>query len=662
MVFVSKETSSSIGWTPKQSSKKRKLQKSVHDNSPPNNSNEEGNPTLKEEETNRHKCAMVLSPEHLGKQDNPYNISSTATVKQDIKFVDSASEMDLLPPGVSQELSSSSSYGVPSTKLTFQKRNFVQLVAIVGRAQISCIEGKVNILGYSLHPQSIPSSIYVESPNWTSALSIEPIYTSEYETVVLDITSLFPEAVSPSVSSVSSLSSLSYEILHPQRVRSIFITEKWNKIASDIIHDIHLQKKDSTLESTDLPCKHRILVCGAKGVGKSTYVRYITNRLLSTNERNVTEVAILDCDVGQTELSPPGMLTLTVVKRPILSPAHAHMVCGAQNSHFRLVDRHEGACFYGFTTSKTNPESFTAAVSHLMDKYTNLCNERGYKIPLVVNTDGWVKGLGFEILSCIIPTVNCCHVVQLMGSTKAKFFDLTSHASSDRRIHVAETSSGSTLASCNPTPTISRNTSVASLQSLEGEAILFKDQALSENLPHVPSLLTRNLRLCCYFLGGFENFISCGASFQQSGILDDDYCIANTFASMIPYMVPFDTLECHVMDEDGIITRIMSDDTDAVFDNFNSSVVGLCGSSTSDCYGLGIVRGIDRKHKAFYILTPLDETTLGDNVTSIVRGQLQLPLECIFRGEYSETFPFLCCEGVSIGIGNDGTSKKKTRN
>ena len=639
MVFAPKETTSSIGWTPKQSSKKRKLTVKP---------NEENNDTASEEETQEQSSEINMFHD-IG-----------PTLPQELKMLDSSMVQNMLPSGISQDLCSE-----VTTRLTFTKRSStssnstVPSISIIGRAQITCLQGQVIILGYSLHPNSAPSSIYVDSPNWMSALSLEPFYCStDDETVVVEITSVHHKE--------ENASALTYEIFHPQRVRSIFITERWNKIASDIIHDIHSQKHDSTLEHPmDLPCNNRILVCGAKGVGKSTYVRYITNRLLCANDITVKEVAILDCDVGQTELSPPGMLTLTIVTTPILSPAHAHMVCGAnhtQKDHYQVADRHEGACFYGFTTSKINPESFTAAVSHLMDKYTNLCNERGYKVPLVVNTDGWVKGLGFEILSCVIHTVNCGHIVQLIGSTKAKFFDLSSHASSHCHVYVAETSSGSTLASCNPTPSISRNTSVASLQSFEGEAIAFKDQALAENLPHVSSSLMRNLRLCCYFLGGFENLLSCGASFQQSGIVDDEYGIANTIASMRPYMVPFDSLECHVMDEDGIVSQIMSSDEDAIFDDFNSAIVGLCGTSTSECFGLGLVRGIDRENKVFYILTPLDQTTLGDNVKSIVRGQLQIPFECVFRGEHSEAFPFLCCEGVSIGIGNDGTTKKKSNN
>ncbi len=95
-----------------------------------------------------------------------------------------------------------------------------------------------------------------------------------------------------------------------------------------------------------------VIVCGAKGVGKSTlcrlvplqlcfislrlnfssYVRsmilallthmfgyrYTVNRLL----RRYTFVAILDCDVGQPEVGPPGLVSLYITASPLLSPPH----------------------------------------------------------------------------------------------------------------------------------------------------------------------------------------------------------------------------------------------------------------------------------------------------------------------------------------------------
>ena len=43
----------------------------------------------------------------------------------------------------------------------------------------------------------------------------------------------------------------------------------------------------------------KLIVCGAKGVGKSTCLRYTVNRLL----RKFPKVAIIDCDPGQPEFT-----------------------------------------------------------------------------------------------------------------------------------------------------------------------------------------------------------------------------------------------------------------------------------------------------------------------------------------------------------------------
>ena len=53
----------------------------------------------------------------------------------------------------------------------------------------------------------------------------------------------------------------------------------------------------------------RILICGAKGSGKSTLAKYLANRFLSDSRRAPTrKVLFVNTDVGQTELTPPGIV------------------------------------------------------------------------------------------------------------------------------------------------------------------------------------------------------------------------------------------------------------------------------------------------------------------------------------------------------------------
>ncbi|CBI15311.3 unnamed protein product, partial [Vitis vinifera] len=51
------------------------------------------------------------------------------------------------------------------------------------------------------------------------------------------------------------------------------------------------------------------LVCGAKNCGKTAFSRHLLNILLQRYQK----VAYLDTDVGQTEFTPPGFLSLTVI-------------------------------------------------------------------------------------------------------------------------------------------------------------------------------------------------------------------------------------------------------------------------------------------------------------------------------------------------------------
>jgi len=52
-----------------------------------------------------------------------------------------------------------------------------------------------------------------------------------------------------------------------------------------------------------------LLVCGASSVGKSTFVRSLSNALISSK----TEVALMDLDVCQTEHNAPGMIAVHII-------------------------------------------------------------------------------------------------------------------------------------------------------------------------------------------------------------------------------------------------------------------------------------------------------------------------------------------------------------
>ena len=86
------------------------------------------------------------------------------------------------------------------------------------------------------------------------------------------------------------------------------IPASWSTSVDDVLSS---KKTDS----------QRVIICGAKGVGKSTCLRYALNRLLGKYK----SVAVIDCDVGQPEFSVPGTVSLHIIQDPILSSPHLNL-------------------------------------------------------------------------------------------------------------------------------------------------------------------------------------------------------------------------------------------------------------------------------------------------------------------------------------------------
>jgi len=67
--------------------------------------------------------------------------------------------------------------------------------------------------------------------------------------------------------------------------------------------DVVCSDPDDSILAAEL---RRILVLGATGVGKSSFCRFLGERLLSAGR----EVAVVDADIGQKDIGPPAAVTL----------------------------------------------------------------------------------------------------------------------------------------------------------------------------------------------------------------------------------------------------------------------------------------------------------------------------------------------------------------
>jgi polynucleotide 5'-hydroxyl-kinase GRC3/NOL9 len=339
----------------------------------------------------------------------------------------------------------------------------------------------------------------------------------------------------------------------------------------------------------------------------------MTNRLLSSQ---IDQVAILDADVGQPECSPPGVLRLSLQSKPLLQPPYWNLCAPVETV---------ASVYYGAVTSKVDPTRYMESVQYLMQQYQEYVSNSPTPIPLIINMDGWIRGIGYQILTALIANLQPSHVCQLLGETRSQVFELSD------------------------------------VIPKEGTTLFFLDSCTKHGVipRHIPSSTLRTLRLATYFgphlaeLWDSLDFLP--AKQMQTGWIDKHCTLAQYLAQERPYCVPFEAVQ---------YSFIGSDRQDLVHENqilqaLNGSIVALC-TSTNNCLGLGLVRSIDWNRRLFYILTPVLDLT---EATKLVGGNLPLPLSLMFRGVYAESSPYLAMPRVMDGTTKAlGSDPMKSRN
>ena len=121
-------------------------------------------------------------------------------------------------------------------------------------------------------------------------------------------------------------------------------------------------------------------------------------------------VYYLDSDPSHPEFTPPGLVSLHELKDPIFGPSYTH--------HLPSVK----SFFIGATSALNNPGRYLASLQSLIDLYrleiSSTQNNLGP--PLVVNTSGWVKGLGSDLLTHFLKSLNPNFVFHLYSSSASR--------------------------------------------------------------------------------------------------------------------------------------------------------------------------------------------------------------------------------------------------
>jgi len=118
------------------------------------------------------------------------------------------------------------------------------------------------------------------------------------------------------------------------------------------------------------------------------------------------QVAFLETDVGQCEFTPSGLVSLNIVSEAVYGPPFMHLQTPVRSHYF------------GAASSKGDASHYLEVVGELLRYYSQELAP-GH-IPLIINTQGWVKGLGSEILRSVVELANPNNVVELLSSSFSK--------------------------------------------------------------------------------------------------------------------------------------------------------------------------------------------------------------------------------------------------
>ncbi|KAH9528233.1 Polynucleotide 5'-hydroxyl-kinase nol9 [Dermatophagoides farinae] len=149
-----------------------------------------------------------------------------------------------------------------------------------------------------------------------------------------------------------------------------------------------------------------ILVYGQANCGKTSLLHYLINQYL--NNRN-QPVAYLECDPGQPEFAPCGILSLVEINGKI-SNALGYKFLFNEN-HVLNDDERIKSKIFGTITPSGNTFEYISLISQLYQSYRQMNVKK--KRPLFINTMGWIEELGLELLTNIISIVRPTHIIRI---------------------------------------------------------------------------------------------------------------------------------------------------------------------------------------------------------------------------------------------------------
>ena len=340
-------------------------------------------------------------------------------------------------------------------------------------------------------------------------------------------------------------------------------------------------------------------------------------------------------------------------------------------------------------------------------------------MPLIVNTHGWVKGMGLDLIHALFDYVKPTNIIKFESSSNNKKFSTPGYIVAAGGDGNGGDSGAPALHIVTPFDEIYHHGNSSSSPSSAAVFRAVRPTASAQ----------RTMRMIQYFIKNRprQDGVTAEAEEEEEeeddgrtgehgrererALLDEDESThsaaenaarslsynADVLASSLPYSIRFHKLLVHVVQTSQL------PDTEAVH-VINGSIVGLCrvvmnslissdsppltsslgplsAASSSlrmyngdtpivPCLGLGIVRSIDVEKGLLYLLTPLPLERL-KGVNMLVRGNIQLPRELLLSRNFSEMPPYHCAPhktisgtgagaaSMNVGVGHQKEVKRR---
>lgn len=351
-----------------------------------------------------------------------------------------------------------------------------------------------------------------------------------------------------------------------------------------------------------------VIVMGRAGAGKSTLCRLIANRLLSS----LPTVRWLDCDPGQGEFVPPGVVALHDLDSPLFGDALTH----------ERVTEFSAAYFPGDADAGRDPATLFAQLGALF-----MAHSMRAAAPLIVNTPGWVTGIGFELLRFVVgaaPPTGPVAIVELSSVVDA---------------HDAGKSLVSQLA--------------AEHRSIAASFVLPSMAAAHAHLigVAVSAVERRDVRLLRHLTGSMS---------------------ADGWAGVPLRRVPFDAVRLSARDVapqetlyalNNAVVGLCCDaaEYDSAPENYAVKLLP-CAPALAQCVALGLVRGIDAERRELFVYTAASSEALA-RVNTLVLGSVAVPTTHVgvatLSGGVASTAPYVSLEALSaMEVGGATTHRR----